>query len=200
MTRLGAMPQALHDALLRKMSELALKLEAKDATPFVGPPVDLAAGAYYWTVVGTAEVAPNVFVDTENPWQACAAGRVQRFSISSRPATTGAAGAFASGLSSTGRVVSAAHTAKFHGEPLVAWTPAAGANIYEVQWSRDAHFSVARGSRYTFTTSAVLPLRPGTWRYRVRGFDYNLPTGAQAMAWSRPAKLVVAAPQPFATP
>jgi hypothetical protein len=28
----------------------------------------------------------------------------------------------------------------------------------------------------------------------VRGFDFNLPTGAQAMAWSQPTKLVVTAP------
>ena len=24
----------------------------------------------------------------------------------------------------------------------------------------------------------------GTWYYRVRGFDYNLPTGVQQMGWS----------------
>jgi hypothetical protein len=41
----------------------------------------------------------------------------------------------------------------------------------------------------------VLPVGPGTWWYRVRGFDYSLPTGAQQMSWSDPAKLVVAAPK-----
>jgi hypothetical protein len=41
----------------------------------------------------------------------------------------------------------------------------------------------------------VLPLRPGKWWYRVRGFDYNLPTGAQEMAWSKPTRLVVTAPK-----
>jgi hypothetical protein len=41
----------------------------------------------------------------------------------------------------------------------------------------------------------VLPLRPGTWWYRVRGFDYNLPTGAQQMGWSDPQKLVVSTPK-----
>ena len=44
-------------------------------------------------------------------------------------------------------------------------------------------------------TSAVLPLKPGTWYYRVRGFNYSLPTGAQQMSWSDPAKIVVAKPK-----
>ncbi len=46
----------------------------------------------------------------------------------------------------------------------------------------------------TATTSAVLPVGPGTWWYRVRGYDYSLPTGVQQMAWSDPAKLIVAPP------
>jgi hypothetical protein len=46
----------------------------------------------------------------------------------------------------------------------------------------------------TTATSAVLPLAPGTWWYRVRGFDYNLPTGVQQMSWSDPEKLVVTKP------
>ena len=41
----------------------------------------------------------------------------------------------------------------------------------------------------------MLPLKPGTWFYRVRGYDFNLPTDAQEMAWSQPVKLVVAAPK-----
>jgi len=47
----------------------------------------------------------------------------------------------------------------------------------------------------TSATSVVLPVTPGTWWYRVRGFDWSLPTGAQQMSWSDPAKLVVAAPK-----
>ena len=48
----------------------------------------------------------------------------------------------------------------------------------------------------TTSTSAVLPVpTPGTWYYRVRGFDYNLPTGAQQMSWSDPEKLVVTQPK-----
>jgi hypothetical protein len=41
----------------------------------------------------------------------------------------------------------------------------------------------------------VLPLGPGTWYYRVRGFDFNLPTGVQQMGWSDPEKLVVTKPK-----
>ena len=47
----------------------------------------------------------------------------------------------------------------------------------------------------TLGTSIVLPLKPGTWYYRVRGFNYALPTGAQQMSWSDPAKIVVAKPK-----
>ena len=70
----------------------------------------------------------------------------------------------------------------FYGSPLVAWTPALGATVYEVQWSK---------KRYPFKpqpnpqnqnalgtivlgTSTVLPLKPGTWYYRVRGFNYGI--------------------------
>ncbi len=35
----------------------------------------------------------------------------------------------------------------------------------------------------------------GTWYYRVRGIDYNLPTGVQQMGWSDPEKLVVTKPK-----
>ena len=47
----------------------------------------------------------------------------------------------------------------------------------------------------TLTTSVVLPLAAGTWYYRVRGFNLNLPTGAQQMSWSDPSKIVVAKPK-----
>jgi hypothetical protein len=46
----------------------------------------------------------------------------------------------------------------------------------------------------TLNTSEVLPLTSGTWYFRVRGFDYSLPTGAQAMSWSDPQQIVVSRP------
>jgi hypothetical protein len=175
--------------------------------PLVGPPTDIPdvnwpSGGYYWTVVGVTETEPGTFVDTELPQDVCAAGRVKRFGISSQPDTTGNNGVFATGLSASGRLVSAAHTPKFYGQPLVAWTPAISASIYQVQWSRHAYPFTPTGTRWTFTTSTVLPLKPGTWYYRVHGYDYDLPTGnnnpcpaCQSMAWSQPTKVVIAAPK-----
>ena len=135
------------------------------------------------------------YVDMELPQDVCAAGRVQRFGISSQPSLTANRLPFASGLSSRGHLVSASRTSKFYGQPLVAWTPAANATAYEVQWSRSRYPFRPAGARLTFATSLVLPLRPNTWWYRVRGFDYNLPNAAQAMAWSSPIRIVVAPPK-----
>ena len=84
---------------------------------------------------------------------------------------------------------------------MIAWTPAFNADVYEVQYSKTAYpFKPELDPRskvkgfMTFSTSDVLPLSAGTWYYRVRGIDYNLPTGVQQMSWSDPEKLVVSAP------
>ena len=155
----------------------------------VGDPVALATSSV-------------LYQDMELPQDVCAAGRVQRFGISSEPSLTTAQTPFATGLSATGRLTSAAETPAFYGQPLVAWTPALGANIYEVQWSKTKYPFAAEvdprsGAKgfLTFSTSTVLPLLPGTWYYRVRGIDYNLPTGVQQMAWSDPEQLVVTKPK-----
>jgi hypothetical protein len=93
------------------------------------------------------------------------------------------------------------HTTAFYGQPLVSWTPALGAEVYEVQWSKTQYPFTPQPAPagtlgiLTSSTSVVLPVTPGTWWYRVRGFDYSLPTGAQQMSWSDPAKLVVAPPK-----
>ena len=145
------------------------------------------------------------YQDLELPQDVCAApyNRVARFGKQSEPSLTAAGELFASGLSTKGRLTSGASNQAFYGSPLVAWTPALGATVYEIQWSK---------KRYPFKpepnpqnqnslgtlvlgTSAVLPLKPGTWYYRVRGFNYSLPTGAQQMSWSDPAKIVVAKPR-----
>jgi hypothetical protein len=142
------------------------------------------------------------YVDLELPQDVCAAGRVQRFGISTEPTLTTAQSPFATGLSSTGRLVSAAKTPAFYGQPLVAWTPALGADIYQVQWSKTKYPFVPENDPrtstkgyLTFSNSAVLPLTTGTWYYRVRGFNYNLPTGVQQMGWSDPEQLIVAPPK-----
>jgi hypothetical protein len=70
-----------------------------------------------------------------------------------------------------------------------------------VQWSKTQYPFIAEQTSsgqkgiVTFANSVVLPIGPGVWWYRVRGFDYSLPTGAQQMSWSDPAKLVVSAPK-----
>ncbi|HET7571737.1 MAG TPA: hypothetical protein VFJ77_03610 [Gaiellaceae bacterium] len=142
------------------------------------------------------------YTDMELPQDVCAAGRVQRFGISSEPSLTTAQAPFVTGLSSGGRLISATRTKAFYGQPLVAWTPAFNASVYQVQWSKKRYpFTPQADPRtnvkgfLTFSTSAVLPLTAGTWWYRVRGFDFNLPTGVQQMSWSDPQKLVVSAPK-----
>jgi hypothetical protein len=143
-----------------------------------------------------------VYRDLELPQDVCASGRIQRFGISSEPSLTTAQSPFATGLSATGRLTSAAGTPSFYGQPLVAWTSALGAEVYQVQWSKKSYPFVPevdpRSSSkglMTFSNSAILPLTPGTWYYRVRGFDYNLPTGVQQMSWSDPEKIVVTKPK-----
>jgi hypothetical protein len=142
------------------------------------------------------------YVDAELAEDACAAGRVQRLGISSQPSLTSAQAPFATGLSSNGRLTSAAHATTFYGQPLIAWTPAYNADIYEIQYSKTRYpFAPEVDPRtsvkgfMTFSTSDVLPLKAGTWWYRVRGIDYNLPTGVQQMGWSDPQKLVVSPPK-----
>jgi hypothetical protein len=135
--------------------------------------------------------------DVELPQDACAAGRVLSFGKTSQPTLASGGGApFASGLSPTGRLVSAAHARpSFYGTPLVSWRPAVGASAYEVQWSKTRYpFVTVTTPILTYGTSAVLPLTPGTWWYRVRGINLALPTGARAMAWSKTRALVVAKP------
>jgi len=143
-----------------------------------------------------------LYVDAELPQDACAAGRVQRLGISSEPSLTSAQTPFATGLSSVGRLTSALNTSTFYGQPLVAWTPAFNADLYEVQYSKTRYpfkpevdpRSSTKG-HLTFSTSDVLPLAAGTWWYRVRGIDFNLPSGVQQMGWSDPEKLVVSKPK-----
>jgi hypothetical protein len=170
----------------------------------LGAPVDLwdtdwPSSGYYWTVVpvgmATGTDGTIYYYDAEVPQDVCAEGRVQRFGISSEPSLTAHHVAFASGLSARGGLVSASLSTKFYGQPLVAWTPVAAGLSYEVQWSKSSYPFKPAGTRLTWSTSIVLPLRPGTYWYRVRGIDYNIPSGAQEMTWSNQTKIVVAAPQ-----
>ena len=137
------------------------------------------------------------YQDVELPQDACAAGRMLRFGKMSEPAVSIAGAPLVSGLSTTGRLISASRTeAIFYGPPVVAWNPAAGAHGYEVQWSKSNDpFEPAAKPIATYATSAVLPLTPGTWYYRVRGLNLTLPKDAQTLSWSDEVKVVVAKPR-----
>jgi hypothetical protein len=146
-----------------------------------------------------------IYRDLELPQEVCAAGRVMRFGKSSEPTLVSAGSPFASGLSPKGRLTTASGSStSFYSSPLVAWTPTLGADAYHVQWSKKrAPFTPvavnwkdkgASTGFLTLGTSAVLTLPPGTWWYRVRGVSFNLPSSAQYMGWSDPARIVVSKP------
>lgn len=184
------------------------------ATPVAATPaakVDLPdtawpTGGYYWTVVPVivgpkpgAVVLPGApipveYRETELPQDACQSGRVMRFGKATPPVVTSSSRPFASGLSPKGRLFSAARSSpSFYGTPLVAWESVLGAQEYEVQWSKSANPWRPVGSMKTAATSSLLPLEPGTWFYRVRGYNHSLLKRPQ-MAWSAPTALKVAKP------
>ena len=71
-----------------------------------------------------------------------------RFGKESEPALTASGELFATGLSPKGKLTSANDTRSFYGAPLVAWTTALGAEVYEVQWSKTkVPFTARDGSR-----------------------------------------------------
>ena len=185
----------------------------------VGNPGNLEAATVTTVTAGTIGIAAQLkmahgagepvlrtsgniqYRDLELAQDVCASGRVMRFGKESEPTLTAGGEAFVSGLSPDGRLESADDQPSFYGSPLVAWTPALGAETYAVQWSKTRQPFVpaadpASGAlgMMTLNTSAVLPLQPGTWYYRVRGYDYSLPEGAQAMSWSDPQKVVATRP------
>ena len=47
----------------------------------------------------------------------------------------------------------------------------------------------------TASTSALLPLKPGNWYYRVRGVDTLLAGTKTGLSWSDPVRLVVTKPR-----
>jgi hypothetical protein len=164
-----------------------------------GSTVTLAAELVYGHAPGEAIVRASggsVLQDLELAQEACASGRVATFGKESEPVVTAAAAPYVTGLSTKGRLVSAVRrTSQFYGTPLVAWAPALGAGAYEVQWSKARYpFRPAAASVMTYATAVTLPLRPGTWYYRVRGINYSLPTNAQPMSWSDPVELRIAKP------
>jgi hypothetical protein len=158
------------------------------------------SSAYYWTTVPVRwffnDDQQIEYWDSESPQDACAAGRIGTFGKISTPIPTGGTSAFVTGLSLSGRTMSAAasRSSRFYGTPLVTWTPVLGADEFELQWSRTRYPFQAAGRVVTPTASAVLSLRPGVWYYRVRGINLQMPAAAQGMAWSSIHTLRLAKP------
>jgi hypothetical protein len=166
-------------------------------------------GRYYWTVVPVAfQTDPNagsdpaagpasgIARDIELPQDACQSGRVQTFGEATAPVVSAVGSPFASGLATNGRLIAAVSaTPTFYGSPLVAWKPAGIATSYQVEWSKSQYPWKKAGSASTTATAASLPLKPGTWWYRVRGVADFLPGTAKLMTWSTPLRIQVAAPK-----
>ncbi len=164
-------------------------------------------GGYYWTVVPVVvepkptptpplpgASVPIQYRETELPQDACQSGRVMRFGKTTPPVVTSSSRPFASGLSPKGRLTSAVRTTpSFYGTPLVAWQPVLGAQEYEIQWSKSANPWRPLGSLVTGATSSLLPLEPGSWYYRVRGYNHSFLKRPE-MAWSTPTALKVSKP------
>jgi hypothetical protein len=203
------------DSSAGSSSSLASSNDAKAALPAV----DLwdsnwDSGRYYWTVVPVVDKQPaesssspsnsqsntnggsseSRYQDVIVPQDACQAGNVGTFQKRSTKPRLSAGAPYVTGLSPSGRLLSAASSrSSFYGLPLVAWTPSTGATAYDVEWSRTNYPWRKAGSLQTPATSALLPLTPGTWYYRVRGIDPWLP-GNTKLAWSGPVRVHIARP------
>jgi hypothetical protein len=161
------------------------------------------SGGYYWTVVPVYPVPDPVdtskikeWRDIQLPEDVCRAGGAARFGKVSKPVLVGDKWPYATGLSPDGKLVPAKKAAPvFYGPPLVAWEPVAGAQEYEVQWSRSVSPWRTEGTPLkTGATSALLPLTAGRWYYRVRGLNPLL-AGRPEMTWSKAVPLRIAKPR-----
>jgi hypothetical protein len=162
-------------------------------------------GRFYWTVVpvklvpkiaSDGKVSSYEYFDAELPQDACAGGRVLAFGKASSPVVAGQGTAYASGLSPAGRLIASAGGRPFYGHPLVAWLPAPGADTYEIEWSPSRYpWRAVKRLSVDGGTAKTLPLKPGSWWYRIRGINDALPAGHQYMSWSPPLRLTVTKPK-----
>ena len=162
------------------------------------PDLNFPTTQYYWTTVPVVltqnESGSIEYHDAEVPQDACAAGRRQSFGKESAPVVTTAGTPFVAGLTPQGRLLaSVGHKPVVYGTPLVAWQPAKAATGYQIQWSHKLYPWKPAGSKSTFSTSAVLKLKPGRWFYRVRGLNAGA-LGLPYMSWSSPVQVTVAKP------
>jgi hypothetical protein len=161
------------------------------------------SGGYYWTVVPVFPVPEEVDTSKIKEWRdiqlaedVCRAGGAARFGKVSKPVLVGDKYPYATGLSPEGKLVPARKaTPVFYGSPLIAWEPVAGAQEYEVQWSRSVSPWRTEGTPLkTGATSALLPLTPGRWYYRVRGLNPLL-SGRPEMTWSKAIPVKISKPR-----
>ena len=158
-------------------------------------------GRFYWTVVPVQMVIVDEgkkieYHETRPAQDACQAGNMVEFGKDSSPVVAGQGTAYASGLSPAGRLVAATGTKNtFYGRPLVAWRPVQGAAGYEVQWSHSRDRWRTLGTLETQATAVTLPLKPGSWWYRVRARNPYLPGHTKRMAWSTPLAITVVKPK-----
>ncbi len=158
------------------------------------------SGRFYWTVVPVyVYITPDNKVEYHELTAAqdkCQSGSVVQFGKDSSPVLAGQGTPYASGLSPNGRLVAArGENVRFYGHPVVAWRPVQGAAGYEVQWSRYREQWRTAGKFETDGTSAILPVSPGQWWYRVRAKNPFLPGSVKRMAWSTPHQITVAKPR-----
>ena len=164
------------------------------------PDLNFPTTRYYWTVVPVVILVDPVtntwkYVDAQVPQDACQSGRVMSFGKESKPVVTMGATPYIAGLTPKGRLLAVAgkHPVVY-GTPLVAWQPTIAAGEYEVQWATHQYPFNAAGSKFTYSTSTLLNLKPGVWYYRVRGLNLGQLRNPY-MSWSAPIRVVVARPK-----
>jgi hypothetical protein len=137
----------------------------------------------------------TTYQDEAVPQDSCQAGDQMSFGKVSQPIVTSSGTPFLSGMSPNGRNVAAVGPrAVVFASPIAAWQPVAGATKYRIEMSRTSYPWHAAKTFGTPATSIVLPLTTldaGTWYYRVRAINQNLPAGARAMDWSTPVEVKV---------
>ncbi len=137
----------------------------------------------------------TTYQDEAIPQDSCQAGDVMSFGKVSQPIVTSSGTPFLSGVTPNGRNVAAVGPrAVVFSSPIAAWQPVAGATKYRIEMSRTSYPWHAAKTFGTPATSIVLPLTTsdaGTWYYRIRAINQNLPVGARALDWSTPVEVKV---------
>ena len=161
--------------------------------------LDWPSARYVWTVVPAIPVLTPTdevyYKDVVFPEDMCAEGKVISFGKTSEVVTASDNGIpFASGLSPSGKVVSATKDVpSFFQRVVVAWKPVATARKYEIQFSKKKRAWKTLKRKFTAGTQLQVRLSPGTWFYRIRGLDTSLP-GSPGLSWSEPVELKMVPP------